>query len=114
MTPTVYQTNIYSPNWVLGNQTINDLVNTYIQRSKDADNITNCPIATPFFDGTECIACDENEVFNMEKSECLSCPNGTKFDQNARNCVDNTTYISGLNTDQIWVTGEDNLTNVID
>ena len=34
LTPPKYQTNIYAKNWILGNQTINDLINSYIQRSR--------------------------------------------------------------------------------
>ena len=34
LSPTVYQTNIYANNWILGDQTINDVVNQYIVRSR--------------------------------------------------------------------------------
>lgn len=54
---TVYQSNIYAKNWILGNQDINDLVQQYIDRSKEYESITNCPIGQPFYDGKDCINC---------------------------------------------------------
>jgi len=30
LSPTVFHSNIYAPNWILGNQTINDVVGNYI------------------------------------------------------------------------------------
>ena len=41
--PSPYQTNINTPKpWILGGITLNDLVKTYVKRSVDFDNITNC------------------------------------------------------------------------
>lgn len=51
LSPTIFQTNIYATNWTLGNLTIDDLIEQYYQRSIRYDNITNCPIEYPFFDG---------------------------------------------------------------
>lgn len=66
LTSSVYQSNVYATNWILGNQTINDLVNIYIQRSRDYNSITNCPLETPFFNGYECINCvTPTPIFNM-------------------------------------------------
>ena len=39
-----YQSNLRAPNWILGSQSVNDLVNQYIQRSRDNERVTNCPI----------------------------------------------------------------------
>lgn len=58
LSPTIFQSNIYASNWILGSQTIDDLIEEYYQRSVQYDNITNCPLEFPFFDGTHCIACD--------------------------------------------------------
>lgn len=57
MSPTIWQTNIYAPNWILGNMTIDDLIEQYYQRSIRYDNVTNCHIDKPFFDGKQCIVC---------------------------------------------------------
>ena len=66
LAPTVYQSNIYAQNWVLGEQDINNLVQNYIERSKNYDSISNCDIETPFYNGEKCIECDgEIPVFNM-------------------------------------------------
>lgn len=56
--PTAYQTNINTKKpWILGGITFNDLVQDYIQRLNDNDNVTNCGDLTPFFTGSACIAC---------------------------------------------------------
>ena len=66
LSATIFQSNIYATNWILGNQTIDDLIEEYYQRSVQYDNITNCPLDFPFFDGEQCIACTQpNAVFNM-------------------------------------------------
>lgn len=52
LSPTIFQSNIYAPNWFLGkNQTIDDLIEEYYQRSIQYHNVTNCPLEFPFFDG---------------------------------------------------------------
>lgn len=78
LAPSTYQTNVYAPNWILGNQTIDDVVNQYVQRSQDSNSITNCPLSTPFFNGLQCINCtDPTPVFNIQTSKCSACPLGT-------------------------------------
>jgi hypothetical protein len=44
LSPTIFQSNIYATNWILGSQTIDDLIEEYYQRSVQYDNITNCPL----------------------------------------------------------------------
>ena len=64
----VYQTNLYNTsNWVLGNYTMDDLIEEFYQRSMKYANITNCPLETPFYASqfaTEglgrCTACNNN------------------------------------------------------
>lgn len=87
LSPTAYQTNIYAPNWITGDQTINDIVNEYVDRSQQFNNITNCPLSNPFYDGTGCINCqDPNPIFNMKTRQCTSCPQGQVIDVNAKVC----------------------------
>ena len=44
LSPTIFQTNIYAKNWILGNLTIDNLIDQYYLRSKNYENVTNCPI----------------------------------------------------------------------
>lgn len=71
LSPTIFQSNIYATNWILGSQTIDDLIEEYYQRSVQYDNITNCPLEFPYFNGEQCIACSEPKaVFNMFTKKC--------------------------------------------
>jgi hypothetical protein len=66
MSPTVFQTNLYALNWILGNQTASQVVDEYYQRSMRYDNVTNCPIDRPFFSGQACITCSPpRPVFDL-------------------------------------------------
>lgn len=52
------------------------------------NNVTNCPLARPFFVGTECIACPEDTpVFNLLLRKCISCGPGGSVDTVTRKCV---------------------------
>lgn len=73
--PTIFQTNIYADGWILGNMTIDDLIDQYFERSMRYDNITNCPNEFPFFNGKKCVICPEDHpVFNIEEKKCVNCP----------------------------------------
>lgn len=88
LSPTIWQTNIYAPNWVLGNMTIDDLIEQYYQRSIRYDNITNCHVETPFFDGKQCIICPTaTPIFDISQKKCLACPAETKIDNSQKKCV---------------------------
>lgn len=77
LSPTIFQTNLYAPNWILGNQTANQVVDEYYERSLRYDNVTNCPIDKPFFNGQACIVCQEpRPVFNLFERRCVSCGDG--------------------------------------
>lgn len=51
-----YQTNIKAANWIYGGLTPSELRLRYFSWSSSR-NVTNCPIATPFFNGRSCINC---------------------------------------------------------
>ena len=88
LSPTIFQTNIYAPNWVLGNMTIDDLIEQYYQRSIRYDNITNCPIDFPFFDGKKCINCSTSTpAFDISQKKCISCPGGNIIDNDQKKCM---------------------------
>lgn len=87
LSATIFQSNIYASNWILGGQTIDDLIEEYYQRSVQYDNITNCPLEFPFFDGKQCISCDvEDSVFNMMTKKCEYCPTDTAINVALRVC----------------------------
>lgn len=74
LSPTVFQSNIYAKNWILGPQTINDLIDEYYQRSVKYDHVTNCPLEKPFYNNKKCIAChSDTPVFNMFERKCTIC-----------------------------------------
>ena len=57
LSPTIFQTNLYAAKWILGNQTANQVVDDYYERSLRYDNVTNCTVERPFFDGQAWIIC---------------------------------------------------------
>jgi hypothetical protein len=57
LSPTIWQTNLQAPNWIIGDQTLDDIVDDYYDRSVRYGNITNCPLQQPYFNGTVCINC---------------------------------------------------------
>lgn len=88
LSPTVYQSNIYAPNWITGNQTFNDIVDQYVARSRQYDNITNCPLSNPFYNGAACINCtNPTPIFDMKALVCTACPQGQVLDTQAKTCV---------------------------
>jgi hypothetical protein len=87
LSATIFQSNIYASNWILGSQTIDDLIEEYYQRSVRYDNITNCPLEFPYFDGQQCIRCDQDgAVFNMFTKQCDFCPYDTAINTALRVC----------------------------
>lgn len=73
---------------MLGNYTTDDLVGIYNARSAKFDNITNCPINAPFFDGQKCMICPpDNPVFNIQTSTCGQCPHNEHVDNTHKRCV---------------------------
>ena len=55
---TVFQTNLAAKNWLLGDQIISNIIDQYTERLKNYENVSNCPIEKPFFDGYKCINCE--------------------------------------------------------
>ena len=93
LSATIWQTNIYAPGWILGNMTIDDLIEQYYQRSIRYDNVTNCPIEKPFFNTKECIVCkDDTPVFDISQKKCVSCPVDTHVDNDQKACVKDKHY----------------------
>jgi hypothetical protein len=85
---TIWQTNLNAQNWILGDQTLDDVIEEYYQRSITYDNITNCDIKTPFFSEGKCINCEPKlPIFDLYRGRCVRCSNGFVFDGAKRACV---------------------------
>lgn len=77
LSPTIWQTNLNAPNWILGDQTLDDLVDDYYDRSVHYENVTNCHISEPYYNGKSCISCPADlPLFNMYTQQCTKCDPG--------------------------------------
>lgn len=86
-TPTIFQTNLFASNWILGRQSIDNIVEQYYQRSRLYHNVTNCPLDFPFYDGTQCSKCQQpTPIFNTQLSKCDKCPHDTKLNTDKHVC----------------------------
>jgi len=45
-----------------------------------------CPTTEPFFNGTACINCQSDQIFNSSSLKCTKCPTGTVFNNMNKNC----------------------------
>lgn len=89
ITKTTFQTNIYSTNWLLGSQSIGDLVQQYAERSMNEPSVANCPLEEPYFNGYFCTICHPPLLlFNLETQSCTSCPDNQEYNDTQRNCVE--------------------------
>lgn len=100
LSATIWQSNIYATGWILGELTIDDLIEQYYQRSIRYDNVTNCPIETPFYDGSECIICeDPNPVFDISQKKCVACPEGQHVENTQKQCIKDVYYTNWTSID---------------
>ena len=87
LTPTIFQTNLLANNWILGRQSIDNIVEQYYQRSRFYHNVTNCPLDSPFYEGSQCNKCQQpTPIFNMQSSKCEKCPFDTKLNTDKHVC----------------------------
>jgi len=62
----VYQTNIHSPNLLFNGISYAQYNNTYNTNKLSYPGIKDCPSATPYYDGFNCIACNGSlPLFSM-------------------------------------------------
>lgn len=81
-------TNLNAPNWIIGNQTIDDY-NKDLFNFITNNNVTKCPLKTPFLRGSDsvCVNCTEpTPVFDLYKKDCVACPAGTKLNPETHKC----------------------------
>jgi hypothetical protein len=88
LSATIWQTNLNAQNWILGDQTLDDVIEEYYQRSITYNNITNCDIKTPFFSNGRCTNCSSKlPIFDLYRGKCIRCATGYIFDGARRACV---------------------------
>jgi hypothetical protein len=81
------QTNWLAPNWVTGNQTLQQL-DQQTQQNQTNTYVLMCPLTNPFFDGTQCLGCPaQAPYFNIQTKTCISC---ASYDPNTHTCTSNT------------------------
>jgi hypothetical protein len=84
----VYQTNINSSNLLFNGISPAQYQATYNQNKLTYPNIKDCPPATPYFDGFNCIACNGTlPLFSMYHKLCSICPPTAPYDPATFNCV---------------------------
>jgi hypothetical protein len=83
------QTNINSQqSWILGSVSLTNLVQAYVTRYENNNNVSTCDTKTPFFNGLKCIKCDEpTPIFNISSSKCTACPTGFVYDSQIKQCI---------------------------
>ena len=93
LTSGIFQSNVYAKNWILGPQTSDQLIDEYAERSLLFDNVTNCPLSHPFFDGVRCTNCTERlPIFNIYTKRCEKCKYDTEIDNDLKRCVQKEHY----------------------
>jgi hypothetical protein len=85
---TKYYTNItLAGNWVSVVKNFTQLQQTILAIAA-LPNGQACPAATPFFDGSQCIACSPSApFFSFDSNTCVNCGAGTVFSPNVHLCV---------------------------
>lgn len=73
-----YQTNINTPNLIYGSTPKAQLQDQY--DTNKANGAQDCPAATPFYDGYNCIQCPPTApLFNLQYRICMRCPEGYTY-----------------------------------
>lgn len=85
---------------------------TYQQLLDTPQQGEKCPDATPFYNGSICIACASPLLFSSADKLCLTCPEGMYFALGEHNCV---TQLYFSNLDGLaWETNSKSLDDVVE
>lgn len=86
---TLKQTNtINTPNLILDGRSKSEWNSYYYNNITANPAISDCPPATPFFDGITCISCDSNTpYFNLQYRVCQTCTVDTTYDAQFGECM---------------------------
>lgn len=84
-----YQTSLNSENLIYNGISIGELQENYNNNQKKFPKIQDCPQEKPYFDGYECISCNEHiPYFNLDTRLCQNCnANSAKYDKELHDCV---------------------------
>lgn len=78
-----YQTNLKAKGWCYGKLTPEQVKLLWFAYTVK-NNVTNCPLDTPYYDGQRCIACEyPTSFFDLSNRKCI---NALAVDKN-RQCV---------------------------
>ena len=83
-----YQTDLAAPNLLFNGYPKAQYQYIQTQNALNYPVITNCPAATPYFDGFNCIGCSAPfPLFSMKHKACASCPVGSTYHPTIYTCV---------------------------
>lgn len=69
-------------------------------------SLLTCPTATPYFNGTTCIACNYPMYFNFKTFQCQNCPAGLKFNTLNRQCeFEKQTFVTDTSNENVLFNG---------
>ena len=74
----------------MGDQTLDEYT-TSLFNYITHNNVTKCPEATPFVEAgsSECSNCtEETPIFDLNQGICISCENGTVFNPETHQCIE--------------------------
>jgi hypothetical protein len=82
-----YTSNLNATNWVSSTPFAD-----FVQNGNAVASGVNtpCPIATPYYNGYQCINCPNGQYFNLTSNMCIYCSYGTSFVLVAKKCVPDT------------------------
>ena len=84
---------------------------TYQSSLPVGSNVVPCPSATPYFDGTSCIACNPGQLFDVSISTCLTCPSGTVYSNSTYQCM-TISYYTNITLNNNWISVNQNFTQL--
>lgn len=88
LSETYFLSNPNANNWILGDWTYQQFINSYISVMNSNPQTTKCPLETPFFNGNQCVNCVyPNNVFNMKDAKCSNCEYSLIVNVKTRKCV---------------------------
>ena len=107
--PTQYITNTAVPSGLL--LPTNTSLPSYQAGQPVGPNVKPCPSATPYFDGTSCIACGPGQLFDVAISTCLTCPTGTVYSNSTYHCMP-IQYYTNITLNNQWISVNRNFTQL--
>ena len=85
----LYQTSLNSPNLLYGGLPRAQHQDNYDSNKTTYPTIQDCPAATPYYDGYQCIKCfDFAPDFNLVTRRCQNCPENSTYNTVLKDCLD--------------------------